>query len=336
VRRLDLADLPVLAAPMAGGPTTPASVAAAAAAGSLGFLPAGYRTAAQLAADLQELRALTPAFGVNLFVPDRRPVDRPAVAAYRDTIAAELARLGVEPGPERWEDDDDWPAKVELLVDQPVPWVSFTFGLPEAAAVDALRSAGSRLLVTVTDVEEARAAAELAPDGLVVQSAAAGGHRGTFDQRRRPGEEPLGELVAGVRAATGLPVVAAGGVGGPGDVGAALAAGAEAVAVGTALLLADEAGTRPVHRAAVADPTASTATMRAYTGRVARGVTTAFSARYDPVAPAGYPAIHHLTAPMRRWAGESGDREHLHLWAGTGHRSARPGPAGELLTALVP
>src|SRR5262245_58185675 len=90
MRSLEMADLPVLAAPMAGGPTTPALVAAASAAGSLGFLPAGYRTAPQLATDLETVRVSTPAFGVNLFVPDRRPIDRAAVTAYRDAIAAEV------------------------------------------------------------------------------------------------------------------------------------------------------------------------------------------------------------------------------------------------------
>ena len=36
---------PVVVAPMAGGPTTPALVAVAAGAGALGFLAAGYQTA---------------------------------------------------------------------------------------------------------------------------------------------------------------------------------------------------------------------------------------------------------------------------------------------------
>jgi NAD(P)H-dependent flavin oxidoreductase YrpB (nitropropane dioxygenase family) len=76
--------------------------------------------------------------------------------------------------------------------------------------------------------------------------------------------------------------------------------------------------------------------MRAFTGRVARGIRTAFSDRFDGIAPAGYPAIHHLTAPMRRWAADHGDRDHLHLWAGTGHRHARPGPVRDLITGLAP
>ena len=337
-RRLGLAELPVLAAPMAGGPSTPALVAAAASAGSFGFVPGGYRTAGQLAAEIAGLRGLTGgAFGVNLFVPEHAPVERRRVLDYRDRIAPEAERLGVELGEPRWEDDDDWPAKIALLAEDPVPWVSFTFGLPGRDAVHRLRKAGSRLLVTVTDPSEARAAAELAPDGLVVQSSAAGGHRGTFDQYRTPGEEPLPELVARVVAATALPVIAAGGIVRPDQVVDALAAGAEAVQVGTALLLADEAATRPAHRAALTDPTfALTTPMRAFTGRVARGLRNRFSERYDAAAPVGYPAVHHITAPMRAWAAAHDDPHLLHLWAGTGHRAVSARPAAETLTALVP
>jgi len=176
----------------------------------------------------------------------------------------------------------------------------------------------------------------LEPDGLVVQSAAAGGHRGTFDQRRTPDATALPDLVRAVVTATGLPVVGAGGLATADQVAAALRAGAEAVQVGTALLLADEAATKPTHRRSLTAPGATTTTMRAYTGRVARGIRTGFSDRYDDAAPPAYPAVHHLTAPLRRRAAAHDDADHLHLWAGTGHRSAKPGPVAELLAALVP
>jgi nitronate monooxygenase len=321
---------------MAGGPTTPALVVAAAEAGSLGFVPAGYRTAQQLADDLAEIRAATDELGVNVFVPESAPLDREAVMRYGDAIRAEVEGLGAELGPLVLEDDDDWAATIDLLVHAPVPWVSFTFGLPDPDVVRRLRAAGSRVLLTVTDPDEARAAAELPADGLVVQSSEAGGHRGTFEQRRTPGADSLADLVGAVRAVTDLPLVGAGGVGGRSDVRAALEAGAEAVAVGTALLLADEAGTRPTHREALVDPRSTSTTMRAYSGRVARGLRTAFSDRYDALAPAAYPAVHHLTAPMRRWAAAHDDRDHLHLWAGTGFTSARRGSTRSLLTDLMP
>jgi nitronate monooxygenase len=260
------------------------------------------------------------------------------VLAYRDRIAPELERAGVGVPVPRWADDDAWPEKVELLVEQPVPWVSFTFGLPDDATAERLRTAGSRLLATVAEVDDARAAAALGVDGLVVQSSAAGGHRGTFDQHAAPNDIPLLDLVTRVRATTGLPVVSAGGVVAAGQVAALLDAGADAVQVGTALMLSDEAGTRPVHRAALADPEQfpETVTMRAFTGRIARGLRNRFSATYDAEAPVGYPAVHHLTAPLRAWAAAHDEPHLLHLWAGTGHRSVRPGRVGEILKSLVP
>ena len=55
------------------------------------------------------------------------------------------------------------------------------------------------------------------------------------------------------------------------DVAGVLAAGAVAAQLGTALLLADEAGSSPVHRAALQDPQfTETAVTRAFSGRYAR------------------------------------------------------------------
>ena len=62
-------DLPVLAAPMAGGPTTPALVVAAAEAGSAGFLAGGYKSPDALAAEVAEVKGAGLGYGVNLFAP---------------------------------------------------------------------------------------------------------------------------------------------------------------------------------------------------------------------------------------------------------------------------
>jgi NAD(P)H-dependent flavin oxidoreductase YrpB (nitropropane dioxygenase family) len=75
--------------------------------------------------------------------------------------------------------------------------------------------------------------------------------------------------------------------------------------------------------------------MRAWTGRPARGLRNTFSDAHDDVAPIGYPAIHHLTRPIRRAAAAQGDPEGVNLWAGTGFREARRAPAGEILRSLA-
>ena len=116
---------------------------------------------------------------------------------------------------------------------------------------------------------------------------------------------------------------------------AALRAGAAAVMVGTALLLADEAGTSAVHRAAIAGRPGPTVITRAFTGRPARGLVSEFIVQFEPRAPLGYPALHHLTSPLRKAAAAAGDPEWVHLWAGTGHGAVTPGPVADILRRLA-
>jgi nitronate monooxygenase len=334
-----LPDLPVLAAPMAGGPGTQELVAAAAKAGSMGFLAAGYKTPAAVAAEIAALDGVP--FGVNLFAPNPVPVDPAEYRRYAELLAPEADRYGIAlpatPVEDPPGDPDGWHDKLDVLRAHPVGLVSFTFGIPPAADLAVLRATGAALVQTVTSPAEARAAAAAGMDALVVQSAAAGGHSGTLTPREPVSEVPLPDLVAAVRAAVDLPVVAAGGIGTAADVAAALAAGATAVAVGTALLRCAEAGTSATHRAALADParTGGTVRTRAFTGRPARGLRNEFTDRYDGLAPYGYPALHHLTSPIRKAAAVAGDPERLHLWAGTGYRHATEEPAGTILTRLA-
>ncbi|MDN5822013.1 MAG: nitronate monooxygenase [Brachybacterium sp.] len=328
--------LPLVAAPMAGGPSTLALARAVSSAGAFPFLAGGNQSPEALAADIGEARGLGTAFGVNLFVLPPWEIDEDAFAAYVEELAADAAGLGVTLDPAPRGDDDHFSAKLALLREAPVPVVSFTFGLPPAAAVSALQAVGTTVLVSVTDPEEARAAAERGVDALVVQGPSAGGHSATHHPSRTPDPIRTEELVRQVRAAVDLPLLGAGGVDGPVAVRRILTAGAEGAVSGTMLLRTDEAGTSPAHRAALADPTfRETVLTRAFTGRPARSLRNAFVERHHDTAPTGYPQIHHLTRELRRRAAAGGDPQHLHLWAGTGWRSAPEGPAGEVIMRLA-
>jgi NAD(P)H-dependent flavin oxidoreductase YrpB (nitropropane dioxygenase family) len=327
--------LPLVAAPMAGGPSTVALATAVAGAGGFPFLAGAYRAPDALAADVAAVRATGAPFGVNLFAPHDAHVDEAELRRYARALQPLADRYGVDlSSAPLVEDDDGWHDKLELLLADPVPVVSVTFGLPSPQEVAALRRAGTAVLVTVTTVDEARAAAEVGADGLVAQGSAAGGHSGTHDARREITPVATTDLVAAVVGATGLPVVAAGGVDGPPAVAALLRAGASAVAVGTLLLRTDESGASPAHRAALVDPAfAGTVVTRAFTGRPARSLRNALAERTD--APTGFPAVHHMTRPLRSAAAAAGDTSSFHLWAGTGHRSARTGPAAAVVEDLV-
>ena len=329
--------VPVVVAPMAGGPSTPELVAAAGEAGGFGFLPAGYQSAAWLAGQIEAVRALSSRpFGVNVFLPGVPDADRAAIEAYARRLRPTADRLGVDLGDPHW-DDDDYPAKLDLLATAPVAAVSFTFGNPPAADVQRLRRQGTAVLVTVTTPGEA---AEVDADGLCVQGAEAGAHQGSFvDEATRPAGEgalPLRHLLLAVRAVTDLPLIAAGGLMTGGDLARVTALGAQAGQFGTAFLDCPEAGTNPTHRAALhSDAYRETAFTRAFTGRTARGLVNAFLAEHTGEAPAGYPWVHHLTRPVRAAAAKQGDADALHLWAGTGWRQIRTMPAGELVTRIA-
>lgn len=326
---------PLVAAPMAGGPSTPALVSAVGRAGGLGFLGAGYKSVESMRAEMDAVRSCgVDTFGVNVFVPDP-PADLAAAQAYRERLLPLAESLVVElPTPHQH--DDHYDEKCDALVAAAVPVVSFTFGCPSPQLLARMRSAGMSVWVTVTSANEARQATEAGATALVVQGPNAGGHRGSFDPLVTPPTQSLDELLQAVRAAVNLPLIAAGGIGAPEQVAGALKL-ANAVQLGTALLDSDEAGTNPVHRQALHDARfTTTALTRAFSGRYARGLRNSFIDDYSETAPAAYPAVNQLTAPIRQAAAAAGDPELLALWAGTSWRTTRSGPAAEILAVLYP
>lgn len=329
----DLFAVPLVGAPLGGGPTTPALVAAVSEAGGLGFLAAGYKTPEAVAGEIAAVRALTRRpFGLNVFYPTRDEVDEAALAGYVERLRGEAERYGVEPGEPRWT-DDGWDAKLELAAREAPPVVAFTFGCPGREVVEWLRESGSAVWCTVTTPAEATRAAAGGVDALVVQGREAGGHQASFDDAVA---EPLPALalVERVRRVTDLPLVAAGGIATPEAVTAALAAGAAAAQVGTALLLTPEAGTSAPHREALRGdgPTRLT---RAFTGRRARGIVNRFLREHDGVAPRGYPEVHSVTAPIRAAARAAGDAGGINLWAGEAYALAREEPAADVVGRLA-
>ena len=127
--------------------------------------------------------------------------------------------------------------------------------------------------------------------------------------------------------------MAAGGIATAPTVAAVLAAGARAAQVGTAFMRCPEAGTAEPHREALAEPGLTSVT-RAFSGRSARGIENRFL-REHPDAPAAYPELHHVTAPIRAAGRERGDAEVLNLWAGQAHELARAIPAADLVAELA-
>ena len=126
--------------------------------------------------------------------------------------------------------------RLELLLECGVPVVSFSWGI-DAALIGRARQAGLTVLVQVADEYEAKSAAAAGADVLIAQGVEAGGHV--------QGSTPLLRLVRKIRAAVALPIVAAGGIADAVAARTAIAAGAQAVACGSAFLAASEADVNP-------------------------------------------------------------------------------------------
>src|SRR5699024_3988571 len=104
--------LPLVGAPMAGGPSTPELVAAVSRAGGLGMLAAGYLSPDQLAEKVAATRDLladdtsngSPApFGVNLFVPNA-DIDA-GWDDFHDRLAEDFPDVDLPEDP-AWTDDE--------------------------------------------------------------------------------------------------------------------------------------------------------------------------------------------------------------------------------------
>jgi nitronate monooxygenase len=328
---LDSCDIPIVLAPLAGGPSTPELAAAVSNAGGLGFLAAGYLSVAELAARRRQVDELTSRpFGVNVFVPGPAG-DAARVRRFAAEIEADVSGAGARLGEAR-HDDDGWDAKIGYLMGAPVAVVSFTFGIPGSDVIAGLRARGTEVWVTVTSLGEARRAAAAGADVLVAQGYEAGGHRGGVSDAP---EEAAGliALLQLITARVATPVVAAGGIATGEAIAAVLCLGARAAALGTAFLDCPEAATAPVHRSALHGD-APTRLTRAFSGRTARGIENGFLRAHSGSAPAAYPEVHHLTSPMRKAARQAGLADYVNLWAGQAYPLTAATPAADLVRDL--
>jgi nitronate monooxygenase len=320
---------------MAGGPSTPELAIAVCGAGGLGFLAAGYKRAAAVRDEIRAVRAATSApFGVNLFVPTPERADPATLRDYLKRLAPEAERQGAELGEPRF-DDDDWAAKLEVMYEERPAVASFTFGCPDTSVVNHLHGVGIAVWVTVTNVQEGLVAREAGADGLVAQGTEAGGHRGGFVE---DGSDDAGigllALLRVLAQATPRPLIATGGIADGAALAAVLCAGAGAAQIGTALMLAPEAGTPEAQRALLAERRPTRVT-RAFTGRPARGIVNRFMAEHSGAAPVGYPEIHHATSPLRAAARRSGDADAFNLWAGQAHELVQARSAADIVREMA-
>ncbi|MBP2310981.1 NAD(P)H-dependent flavin oxidoreductase [Azospirillum soli] len=328
---------PIIQAPMAGGGDTADLVAAVGEAGGIGFIGAAYLTPAQIAERAQAIRARTSRpFGINLFAPLPAPTPPADPTPAVNRVAPYHTELGLPAPTAPALAPDVFPAQVAAALDSGAAAFSFTFGIPPADVLAAIKQRGMLLIGTATTVEEAIAIERAGFNAVVAQGSEAGGHRGTFAGEVASSLIGTMALVPQTVDAVRLPVIASGGIMDGRGIAAALALGAVGVQMGTAFLTCDEAGAPDVHKQAILSAGEhETRLTRAFSGRSARGIVNRFLAEVPDDAALPFPLQNTLTRPMRTAAAQQGRAEFLSLWAGQGLRMARRQTAADLVARLA-
>lgn len=327
---------PIIQAGMAGGATTPRLVAAVSEAGGLGTLGAAYMAPEAIREVIREIRALTTKpFGVNLFVPEPFDASLYNPREANAPLAVYREELGIE-APEGLSYVQPFDDQLTVVLEEEIPVFSFTFGVPEAEHLSALKEAGTVLVGTATTVREALVLEEGGVDAVVGQGSEAGGHRGTFISGFEEALVGTIALVPQLADSVSVPVVASGGLMDGRGLAATLLLGAEGVQMGTAFLPCPESGIHEKYKEAVLKAESeSTALTRAFSGKPARGIRNRFMDEMSDKEVPKYPVQNAYTRDIRAAAAREDRIELMSLWAGQAARLGRTVPAAELVESVA-
>jgi nitronate monooxygenase len=332
--------LPLIAAPMAGGPTTPELVAACSAAGALGSFGFAYVQPEEMKKQAAAVRAKTDRpFGINLFAsPQPAAIAPKAQSAALEALAPYYKELDLpKPEPARAPYAPDLEAQL-AAVEEIKPRV-FTVHLDSLSRekTEKFKKLGIMVGGSATCVAEAQRLESLGFDFVIAQGGEAGGHRGSY--LRDPYQSLTGTLalIRIILRAVKLPVVAAGGIMDGAGIAAVLALGAQAAQLGTAFIPCPESGAQQVHKDLLLKTTEDeTRLTEKFSGKLARGLANRFlreaEAKHFPQI--AFPAQNQLTTKLRAASAKAGNPDFLAMWAGQAAPLSRALPAAELIARL--
>lgn len=297
------------------GVTTPKFVAACAQEGILGSIGAGYLDGEQTKNFIQEVKKLTKKpFAVNLFVQEEPRIDIDVLQKARMALQPFYDELGLSPV-QSVTSKEVFEEQVQAVLDENVAICSFTFGIPSADVIDRLKNNNVYVIGTATTLEEAKRVEQAGMQAVVLQGGEAGGHRGSFTEPMQLID--LHDLLQQVVGQISIPIIAAGGIVAKEDVSKALAIGAQAVQIGTALLVADECEISPLYKNALLQSKEQQTTItRAFSGKPARGIANGFTERMKDAVVAPYPLQNDLTTTIRKESAKQGKGDYLSMWMG--------------------
>ncbi len=329
--------LPIIQAPMAGGPSSQELVAACSGAGALGSFGFAYAQPADMKRQVAWVRERTDKpLGINLFIsPLPDPIPPAEQRAALDAVAPYSAELGLPPpqpvsppyAPNLQEQLD--------AVEEIRPRV-FTIHLGvEQERVNRLKRLGLVLGGSANCIAEAQALEAAGFDFIIAQGGEAGGHRGSY--LRDPYQSLTGTLALTrmIVRAVKVPVVAAGGIMDGAGIAAALALGAQAAQLGTAFIPCPESGASQVHKDLLVKATEDeTRLTEKFSGKPARGLVNRFKREMESKPQLPFPAQNGLTGKLRQASAKAGKPDFVALWAGQAAPLSRALPAAELVRQL--
>ncbi len=331
---------PIVQAPMLGV-TSPAMVAAVSNLGGLGSLPVGGLSPEKTKELIRQTKALTnKPFAVNLFAHEIPDIDK-ETALQMQSFLADFAlknHLNAEQADINTLRFYSYKEQIQVLLDEAIPIVSFTFGILNEDSIQRLKHKGVVLIGTATSVKEARLLAKKNIDIITAQGIEAGGHRGTFIHN-----EPLPQvgsisLIPQIVDNVKIPVLASGGINDGRTIKAAFILGAAGVQIGTAFIASHESQTIEAHKTALANSKdTDTALTRAFSGRWARGLRNRFMEELEKTGLTipDYPIQNTLTTALRISAQHHNNREFTNLWAGQSASKTVRQSSAEIFTQLI-
>jgi len=333
--------LPIIQAPM-GGITTPRLVAAVSNAGGLGSLAGGYLSPQEIRKAIRDTRSLTKyPFNVNLFVPKLVDLSPEKINKSKLILNAYRIALGiplVEPTESAAISFESFDEQLKVLLEEKVPIVSFTFGIPSSEFIKKLKDNGTIVIGTATTVKEGLALEASQCDAIVAQGSEAGGHRGTFNGPTKTSLIGTMALIPQMVDRVKIPIIAAGGIMDGRGFAASLILEASAVQMGTAFLTCSENGIHEEYKKAVLRSTEeSTVVTSAFTGKPARAIKNEFiegMTKHEDSLP-DYPIQHKLTLDIRKEAAKQNRPEFMFLLAGQGTRLNTNKTASDLVTSVA-
>lgn len=350
---------PLIQAPMSPL-TTPELVANVSNSGGMGTIAGARMTGEQLKNEIQKVRTLTnKPFGVNLFIP---PKETDVTSENIDLVRKQLKQLVIDKNLKNSTVDIDslsvktvkdlFPEQIDVVLNEKVPTLSFTFGYLSDDIINKCKQLGIRLIGTATTAQEAVFLKGKGCDAVCLQGSEAGGHRGSFFTKDT---ETIEQSTIGLQSLlsqttqfidpTTYPLIAAGGIMDGYGLANAILSGASAVQMGTRFLTCHESVNLvpEAHRKLLLEAKTNikklypTVLTRAYTGKPARGIQTVITDHFhlneNIVLPWQYQS--QLVLPLCKYAAEIKQIEFMQLWAGQNYARCEDQSAATIVQQVI-